>query len=444
MVINMNYYDRLYGKINLDPILEEMVLLCPEIKRLRYVGMMNYRSLGMLGLTSISRLEHVIGTAYLSQVFAYESNISSKNDLLVAALYHDVNCAPFGHAIEWAIDRYTDYKHEYNVNWIVDKNDKININMPKFYDENGLHRYHFDDKYKLNLNNVVSYIQGKNSFVINSDGIDLDNIDNVYRMAASLGLLKEESSYPLLLSKNLKVVTGYDNFVLKDKYQHLIEHWYLMRSTVYRKFIYSREYFAYEALLFKLIAEYVKTCETADIANIWTQTDDLLLSMMMTTKRQELQKVNEFAKKLILFDYDYVHFLIKTRDFSKKNETVSNEFQTDLVRTCINRYNTMEGIPSRLDPDSMYLHITTDNKKTGRKIPYYLEDIHGNITPTFLGCNEQSLVFGLLGKVQIPEKWVQKLAAIFIEELEIRHVSECILAPFVDEEPESYEQLGLF
>lgn len=439
----MVYYDRIYGQVNLDPILEEMILLCPEIKRLRYVGMMNFRSLGMLGLTSISRLEHVIGTAYLSQIFSYNNNMSSKskNNLLAAALYHDVNCAPFGHAIEWAIDRYTEYKHENSVDWMLNKDNKVSQNRPKFFEENGLHRYKFEDNYNLDLSYIIEIIQGVNSFTINNDGIDLDNIDNVYRMASCLGLLNEDKSYPLLLANNLKVVSGFDNFVIKDKYYHLIEHWYKLRSMVYSKFIYSREYFAYECVLFELIAEYVKHCEVEDITNLWTQTDDLLLTACMSNKYNEVHKL---AKKLLMFDYDNVYCIIRSNDFSNNSRLLSVDFHKELASKSIDKYNGNETSPPMLNKSKFKLHVTTDNKKTSRKIPIFMEDNLGNIDKSTIGHNEQYILIGLMGKEDIPQKYLPLLISSFNEVLLDNGFTQFNHIPFEDEKVSSFEQLGLF
>lgn len=439
----MKYYDRLYGKINLDNLLADIVSLCPEIKRLRYVGMMNYRSIEMLGLTTISRLEHVIGTAYLSQVFAHSNNIPRKNNLLTAAIYHDVNCAPFGHAIEWAIDRYTSYEHESGTKWMLDEVDKIATIRPKFYDENGLHRYNFKDRYQLDFKEITNTIQGANSFVISNDGIDLDNIDNVYRMASCMGILGEECTYPILLAKNLRVTTSLDNFLLKDKLFHLIEHWHALRSKVYNKFIYSREYFAYEGMLFKLMSEYVKTLQSEeDIANIWTRTDESLLLMLINAKNDNLQTISKLARKLILLDYDKTYFIIKTNNYDYKNKLSSETFLTRTINEAVTTYNKMNA--GALSSAHFYLHVTTDNKKTSRKITLYLEDSQGNIGKTHIGEDEQSLLIGFIGSNSLPDRDVPIMASILIDALSKNGVLGCKVVPFADEEIESYEQLGLF
>lgn len=433
----MNYYDRIYGQIQLDSVLGDIIRLCPEIKRLKYVGMMNYRSLEMLGLTSISRLEHVIGTAYLAQIFAYSNDIKCKNELLVASIYHDVNCAPFGHAVEWAINRYTSFKHEEQVDWMIDASDKANLSMPNFYGENGLHRYKFKDQFLLDMVLVTKFIQGKDSFVINNSGIDLDNIDNVYRMGACLGLVGDQISYPVLLAQNLRQLRGLNNFVIKDKMIHLVEHWHDLRTSVYNKFIYSKEYFAYEGLLFKLLAEYVKDREADDLAALWSHTDDLFITSLINHDNHEIRKI---VKKLILFDFDVVSFLIKTDDYATADLINNDAYISDLIYLAVEKYN--DSTKSKLLPSDFYLHVTTDNKKTARKVKIYLEDSRGNISEESIGYDKQSLVAGFIGKVQLQKPPV--MIAIICDILKTRGLGNWSFIPFADEVSGSYEQFGLF
>ena len=85
---NGSYFDSLYGQINLAPMVFDFIKNCPELQRLRDVGLMNFKSFHMLGLTNISRLEHTIGLTYLCQLFSEVNNLPKKikNDLIVAAL----------------------------------------------------------------------------------------------------------------------------------------------------------------------------------------------------------------------------------------------------------------------------------------------------------------------------------------------------------------------
>jgi len=101
----MKYYDPLYGQIEFDSIVAEILDRCWEVRRLKDVGLMNFRSIGMLPLTQCSRLEHGLGTAYLAQRYAHRHGFDRmrRRTLIATALLHDINCAPFGHSVEWAL-----------------------------------------------------------------------------------------------------------------------------------------------------------------------------------------------------------------------------------------------------------------------------------------------------------------------------------------------------
>ena len=228
LITMTNYYDPIYGKIDIDDKVIDLVSKCSELKRLRFVGMMNFKSLTMLPLTTISRLEHSIGLAYLVQTFADRNNIRENkyNDLLVAALYHDVNCGSFGHSVEWAIDRHISFEHESDVEWIKTEETLSCLkNKPIFIEQDGLHRHGFVEKYKLNLDIIDKIITGENCFFINNKGIDLDNIDNVFRMAHYLGIFQERD-IPKKLVQFLTTSIKYNNFIIPKSDLYLIEEWY--------------------------------------------------------------------------------------------------------------------------------------------------------------------------------------------------------------------------
>ena len=167
--------------------------------------------------------------------------LKEKNNILVASLYHDINCSSFGHAVEWAINRYTPYHHEMKTKWLKNKVKFVDINKPLFIEQNGIHRFNFETRYNLSFDDIDDLINGTNSCMINSAGIDLDNIDNVYRMGHYLGILGDDKKIPILLTENLMLSDDNMNFVIKEEYKYLVDHWYKLRAKIYKMFIYSKE-----------------------------------------------------------------------------------------------------------------------------------------------------------------------------------------------------------
>ena len=257
---NLDYYDPLYGKVEL-PIVLLALLKQKLVLRLQSIGLMNYRSINKLSLTSISRLEHSIGTAILTAEMAKNNPVlkSYYNEYICAGLYHDINCASFGHAVEWAISRYKNYDHVKKTNWFDNESSSIKIDKPIV---NGDNQTEFISKkiqkeYFINAKIVKEIIQGKTSCVINSESMDLDNIDNVSRMALYMGV-DFEHSLPMKLARNLKLSSTKEYFEIDRENLYLVKNWLKIRSEVYEGFIYTQDYFGYEFLIFSLVGELYK------------------------------------------------------------------------------------------------------------------------------------------------------------------------------------------
>ncbi len=411
------YYDPLYGEIKLDELVFSIIEKCPEIKRLRYVGLMNFKSLSMLPLTSITRLEHTIGLSYLAQLFADSNSFSktSRNNLIVASLFHDVNSASFGHAIEWAVDRYTPYNHEKETEWLADKEKTSFLNKkPIFIEQYGVTRYDLEKEYGFNLTKAYQIINGVDSFTINNNGIDLDNVDNVFRMGLYMGLEPFEKGCPVRLAKSLKIVDGRDNFVIKEEAIDLVMTWYQLRANIYGRFIYSEEYMGYEYLLFQLIAEYAKHVEFDSIRNLFNYTDENLL-WHFYDKKNSLPSVSNIASMLLLHDIPKTYAILRSDEFDKKEKLIKPGI-LDAIAQSVSEYLHNSKEVSNTSSGEIFLHLTTDDRKTNRQIDFYVEK-SGEVVKQSIGFDKRYIVIGVLGKKNLSEKVKTLIAEKTIEKL---------------------------
>jgi len=412
------YYDPLYGNIDIDNIVFDMLGKCPELIRLRYIGLMNFKSLGMLPLTTVSRLEHTLGLAYLSQMFSGANpSLHSINDLLVASLFHDVNCGSFGHSIEWAINRYKPYDHEAKVGWVTRKEKHERFSSldvkPIFVDQPGIHRHNFGKKYILDFDNINNIIQGKGIFVLNNKGIDLDNIDNVFRMGLYLGLLSDEQrGYPAVLANNLTIKDGLDNFLIDEKYFYLIKFWHGLRSDIYRRFIYSREYMGFENLLFRLVGEYTKQFDVDNIGNLFNFTDERLLWDFFT-RSDASADLKTISKNLLLHSIPHAYSIFRTSDFVAKKSLMDPNHLDELIAE-LNRILINAKLYSGSSSNELYLHVTTDDRKTCRMIDIYL-DRPNEQRKESVGKDERYLLIAILGKQPLSVKEIGYVNDIFMK-----------------------------
>jgi len=408
-----HYYDPIYGKVQVDEAVLSMVSKCPELKRLRFIGMMNFKSFKMLPLTTISRLEHSIGLTILSKILKDNNPILNdlNNDLLVASLFHDVNCGSFGHSVEWAIDRYTPFNHESEVEWVKSEDNLSDLSKkPMFIELDGLHRHGFVERYNLDLERIDNIVEGDGYFYINNRGIDLDNIDNVFRMAHYLGIL-EDRLIPQKLVRALRVDSDYDNFILKDSNRYLIKEWYKLRSLIYELFIYSSDYMGYEYLIFELISEYSKALDRPeDVKRLIRFTDENLLWTCYGMK-QSHPGLSNIAKRLLLNEIPNCYGILRSElnsDLTSLREKEIRQSIANSIRAKISKkgYNVL-----------VHLHMTTDDKKTNRRIKFFSEK-DGKRLERYIGNDKQYVLLAILGERDLKPVVSDNLTQIAIGVLE--------------------------
>lgn len=430
------YYDSLYGQLELKPVVREMLLRNAELIRLRSIGMMNFRSVSMLPLTTITRLEHSVGIAHLVELFSRKNRVVAGRleDFLTAALYHDINCASFGHAVEWAIDRHHQYDHESTSDWISERELYRPEDKPMFFSQDGLHRNRYAERYGIDLTAVTSIISGQRTCVIKSPGIDLDNIDNVSRMASCLGLLRDRD-LPVRLAESLMLSDDQSYFVVDEDGIALVEEWLRTRSAVYREFIYSREYMGFEYLVFLLVRQYAEHAGTKNVRNLFHYTDERLL-WTHTDRRTYGDAVANTAQRLLLNQLPECYMILRAEPFTKYEEVRSSQFCDSFISEVASE-SAATGVVTQDERRSLAIHVTTDNKKTSRSISLGLRSATRELQ-TSLGEDRQYILLAILGSSTLSSAKVDELARIGIGLLRRRGL-HAVIAPFASQ-PEATQK----
>ena len=191
----MEFHDILHGLIrfsdeNLTSLLADLID-SPEIHRLRNMRQMNFDVPLIQELGRSRRLPHSIGVTYLAVELAHKSNLSidATKALLAAAILHDAAIPPYGHLVESELKRVApNFNHEETlsglISGILSKDNAYQEIVPgkQLQLEKILRKHNIDQEAVISL---VCPKQGTHSAV--SADIDIDNIDNVHRMAAMLG-----------------------------------------------------------------------------------------------------------------------------------------------------------------------------------------------------------------------------------------------------------------
>ena len=280
------FYDSLYGRVALDPAVAELSQ-APLMQRLRDVRLSNIDSRDMPGISSITRYEHSLGVAYVASRVAFAHTLTRPDFLVLqaAALIHDAAIAPFGHLLEEAFD-YVAIPFNHEDKWqrvAANESDVGGLSLQVYLGrESGLRNWTskiFGVDAPKKLNDLLSSVHGEPPFgSVVAGGFDLDNIDNVVRIAYHMGLPVDR----LLPTKVAGQIVGAtsDRITLTDKGLDLAQEWLRLRSEVYTHLMLASGDFVGKVML---LYAFVSALETSILQpQDWSLTDRQILQRLQT------------------------------------------------------------------------------------------------------------------------------------------------------------------
>lgn len=390
------FYDCLYGAISMPPIVWN-VLTCPELQRLREIRLCNINSLCLTGASNINRFEHAIGTCYLAlQCYAAWPLMNPISDeeyvtLVLASLLHDVVSAPFGHSVEY-IESRKGFQHDQALSFSLEKGSDYEY-LRATYEQ-----IYFKVPHQLtsrvgdrSLLSIDQTIAGRGRFgpLVNSrNGIDLDNIDNVFRLAYHLGIISATDT-PLNLARSLWIEN--QDLVVRQNAIDLLLQWQLVRKRLYRLLLLNPDEFSAKCMLSDALEE---AKEHEEYAFRWDDVDYQLvtkLSEVSHTTEQLMSRlmtgdlytcIGIFSSKR-LDKYDWLNVRKNRKQLEKELE--------GLLR---GKYSHGNKSSSRFKSAMVGIHLILDNNKTERQI-HILTDNGEELT---LGNSSKELLIGIFLK----------------------------------------------
>lgn len=264
----MKYYDRLYGKLDFPPIIYEL-LDCPGLLRLRDVRMANNQFVAFPSFANSSRYEHSLGVCHLANICAKSLDLSEKDtiELMIACLYHDVGTPPFAHAMEEVLQKHFNFDHEENIRRLINgTNETFEGNFEQIFCGATIklrsvchsklgRRVGLDlqSLYRI-ANIIVGNKDEKLSPLLNGNGMDLDNIDNVIRASSAMGIIEaEESNLAVRLAQSY-VLNEEKEVCYNEIYINDIRRWQDIRDEQYTAIFDSIDDFAYQTMIKKALS----------------------------------------------------------------------------------------------------------------------------------------------------------------------------------------------
>lgn len=377
--------DPLYGPISLDPYLCELILQ-PEVQRLREVRLSNINSFLITGISNLSRFEHSLGTAFLAQKLSQKLRLSKKDAyvFMTASLLHDVSITPFGHLMEEGF-RYAGipYDHEGRLYDIIIGDDEVGdldfqIYRGKTIGFKKVLNRKLYNRLNIKVSEIFACIKGKNLLGTLLNGtIDIDNIDNVCRMAYHLGL-------PFRKELPLEII---DNFSIRDnkiyfskKNRNLLSEWSNLRERLYNILMTNPFDFVAKSMLIEAIRlALVGDEENESILEIsdWRLTDLELINRLQsyTPTKEIIQKLytGKFYNLIGLFWVNADHLLPKGTEINEIRTSLAEEAKVkfaDLVIYVIKdkRYRRLGNINFLDDSNDEEEMAENDNFKATNNI----------------------------------------------------------------------------
>jgi HD superfamily phosphohydrolase len=285
----LKIYDRLYGELKFPSIILDL-LSCPGLLRLRDVRMANNQFVAFPAFASASRYEHSLGVCYLAGLCAKSLRLPEKEsiELMMACLYHDVGTPPFAHAMEEVLQAEFGFDHEQNLkNLIMGTTGEFDGDMARIFQDEGLKLRSVCHSKKgrafgLDLYRIAKIAAGDKdellSPLLNSNEMDLDNIDNIVRASSAMGLIQLED---IKLASRLAHAFIFENkqIFYDGNYINDIRKWQQIRDIQYTAIFDSVDDFSYQTMIKKALHLLMKDNNASPRIdrNSWKLTDSSIV-----------------------------------------------------------------------------------------------------------------------------------------------------------------------
>lgn len=361
-------------------------MFSPEVQRLREVRLCNINSLCITGSSNINRFEHSIGTAYLASI-----NIESlgqkhlglgkkeKEIFIIAALLHDVANGPFGHSYEYIMEK-KGFVPEQGLEDVF--TDVVSVGTGAHKNSSPFETIFFgklraltsilSSEQKVEITQIIAGKHPLSKLI--SNAIDLDNIDNVFRMAYHMGIgFRREA--PRKLAEMMSIKDG--TVVFEEDAKVYLEEWYSVRQRVYKFLLlnpqeFAGKYMLTEAMdiLFECISQ--NKAQGRDIK--WNYTDYELMEELNGLKEVWLKR------KTLLFEN------IDTEIVAKIVDTESDEEQRYLLKRYLESLTILVPIKEKGKTGETHKILLDEN------FSYYIE---GNST---IAITNRNMSFEINGR----------------------------------------------
>lgn len=417
MLRGMRSWDPLYGRIEMSEF-EFGLLRLSEVQRLRYVRMCNINSLLVTGASEISRFEHTIGVMHLAKEWIRAHAVPQRigNDIIAAAVLHDMQTGPFGHSMQYVLeDNEIDgsFIHEdLSHGWRSTYHQEI-LAGASFAGRSFSAPAYLGERWE----SVAAIIRGEGSYgPLIAGTMDLDNIDNVVRLAFHVGITgRDDCELPLILAREISSRNG--EIYLPERVIPTVMRWQAIRRRLYELLLLDWAEFSAKAMLTRAIER--AAAHHLIGADSWVRTDSEFLDYLDRHAIGEAQEVKDIVRRLRRGDLYEPIALLTTPSVDLYTSLSSSESKAELESELMNR----AGVKG-LKP---LIHFILDKGKTDREVAFK-SDFDGK--RYVVGKSSRQLLAGLfVSSSALSESSKRSLSAAFRHILEDRGAIDFSLMP---------------
>jgi HD superfamily phosphohydrolase len=425
----LRFFDPLYGRVDCSPQ-EWSIIRSPEIQRLRYIRMCNINSLLLSGASEISQFEHILGVFRLAQEWTQHHGVTGSDAevLHAAALLHDFQTGPFGHSMEYILadNEVGEFRHED----VADGNRRLFLQTVRQAASFAGAQFSTPKLLAPLWSRITEVIRGEGRFgPLIAGTMDLDNIDNVVRLALHVGVARHEDAEICLgLARDLEIAGK--QLSISGKSLELVHRWQSIRTSLYRMLLHDWAEFSAKAMLTAMI-------ELAVVAGLlgpdsWVLTDDGLMALLGRDAKGENQKISEIGRRLMRGDLYEPLALWRTPSIASYKRLARASYKREVERL----------VGAGLRTHCIF-HVILDNRKVSRQVTLLNRDSNRDIQ---IGEDSQELLIGVfVSRSDQPTTIQRKVISTLLERLHADGIEEIKELDDPLEEPATgTTQLSLF
>ena len=249
----MRVFDPLYGQFETPTVIDQL-LFTPEVRRLSQIRLLNTLSPSLATLGEIRRYSHTLGVLHLCGNTALKQYSHRERIAFMAAvLLHDVGTPPFGHLFEYHLREHWSWHHEAMPDRVLAAQHAPENRAHQLFGGRPLEFHDVMEKHDIDVDLVRKILKSSHPMSTLLFGtLDLDNLDNVMRMAWALGM-EVNPGLAVSLARSLDVDTQ-GKLLLCHEFVPLVAEWARTRRSVYEVLVFDPYTVAAQAILSQAIS----------------------------------------------------------------------------------------------------------------------------------------------------------------------------------------------